>query len=334
MLQMACDMLTHMNPDMGQDAIFHAATMANSDVGVAQYLMDCAMTAPPVCRHLLHSGCYRSDCQFSHDLEGHTCVFWVRGRCTKKSACSFLHGYNDKWLVQLEEQQQQAAAEMEQQQYHHQQQEYAAAAAPYYPHDGSSWEQQQQQTTEATGSFANIASQGYNDQTCFQQQQQQQRSLQQDYYEETKFSVGAVPTIRIPQDVWNPHERRDASAFHIADPMERYREVSRIHQETGHTPRTDVIDLHFQSTKTYAAVLEHVLPEKLAESRNNNGVWIVTGTGHHVGNKTHQKGGGILESAVMSWLTEQGYEFWKGKDRNGHGGALFVKGGTSIAAQQ
>jgi len=84
-----------------------------------------------------------------------------------------------------------------------------------------------------------------------------------------------------------------------------------------------VIDLHFQSTKTFAEVLEVVLPEKLASEAS--GVWIVTGTGHHVGTKTHQRGGGVLESAVMNWLTEKGYDFLKGRDRNGHGGALYVK---------
>jgi DNA-nicking Smr family endonuclease len=334
MLQMACDYLQQVNPDMGSDAIFHAATMAESNVGVAQYLMECAMTAPPVCRHLLNAGCYRSDCQFSHDLEGHTCVFWVRGRCTKGAACPFLHGFNEKWMLQLEEQHHQQQAEMEQQAYQLQQeQEY-----PYY-HDG--WEhesqQQQQHATDTTGTFANIASQGYNDQTCFQPV----RSLDDNnqYIEESKFAIGSVPTMQIPQNVWNPHERRDASAFHIADPMERYREVSRLHLESGSGRnssatsynRTDVIDLHFQSTKTYAIVLEQVLPEMLAVEPQ--GVWIVTGTGHHVGSKTHQKGGGILETAVMGWLTEHGYDFWKGKDRNGHGGALFVKH-SSISEQQ
>lgn len=303
MLQMACDMLTQMNPDMGQDAIFHACTMANANVPVAQYLMDCAMTAPPVCRHLLHSGCYRSDCSFSHDLEGHTCVFWLRGHCNKGTSCPFLHGYNEKWLIQLEE--------------HHQQQ-----AEEYYSscqEEASSWEQHQhnqsattQPLATSTHSFANIASQGYNDQTCFQ------GSAGQSVEENSNSHNAKVASMRIPQDVWNPHERRDASAFHIADPMERYYEVSR------HTARQDVVDLHFQSTKTFGMVLREVLPDKL-RTATGGGLWIVTGTGHHVGSKTHQKGGGILESAVQTWLAEEGYEFWKGKDRNGHGGAVFVK---------
>ena len=323
-LQMACDMLAGMNPDLGQDAIFHAATMAQSNVGVAQYLMDCAMTAPPVCRHLLNAGCYRRDCQFSHDLEGHTCVFWLRGRCGKGSACQFLHGYNTKWLEQLEQQQQQYAED---------ELNYATTAAhdQYYQ---SQWDHQQHVASApaSSSSFANIAQQGYNDQTCFQYAKSRssstgsQPSSVGDYED---YNTANVPSIRIPQDVWNPHERRDASVFHIPDPIERYREVSRAHNtqiasgRANEAARTDVIDLHFQSTKTFAAVLSSVLPEKLASE--SSGAWIVTGTGHHVGSKTHQKGGGVLESAVVAWLLDHGYEFLKGKDRNGHGGALFVK---------
>jgi hypothetical protein len=86
----------------------------------------------------------------------------------------------------------------------------------------------------------------------------------------------------------------------------------------------EIIDLHFQSTKTFATVLEQILPQKL-QIATEAGVWIVTGTGHHVGSKTHQKGGGALERSVMQWLLDQGYSFAKGKDRNGLGGALLVK---------
>lgn len=352
MLQTTFDILVHMNPDMGQDAIFQAATMAGSDPGVAQYLMDCAMTAPPVCRHLLNNGCYRSDCSFSHDLEGHTCVFWLRGRCGKGSACQFLHGYNEKWLQKLGEDQLQHQTELEQyeQEQEHDEEEYSYAT--YGEGDGGGgggplWGGKNA-NTEVT-SFANIASQGYSDQKSFHNQpifRSRSGSLVDNetggiVYEECKFATGSVPTIKIPQDVWNPHQNRDSSAFHISDPIQRYLEVSRFHSQScggsrqqgnryGQTNdsgsssgRTDVIDLHFQSTKTFAEVLEVVLPEKLASEAS--GVWIVTGTGHHVGTKTHQRGGGVLESAVMNWLTEKGYDFLKGRDRNGHGGALYVK---------
>ena len=83
-----------------------------------------------------------------------------------------------------------------------------------------------------------------------------------------------------------------------------------------------MIDLHYQSTKTFGVVLAQVLPEKLKEY---DSVWVVTGSGHHVGSKTHQKGGGALESAVLSWLSTEGYDFVRGRDRNGHGGAVLVR---------
>jgi Smr domain len=98
--------------------------------------------------------------------------------------------------------------------------------------------------------------------------------------------------------------------------MERYRVVMSTAR------RDDVIDLHFQSTKTFALVLSTVLPDAL---QRHGEVWVVTGTGHHVGTKTHQKGGGALESAVLAWLLDEGYQVFRGKDRNGEGGAMLVK---------
>ena len=126
-------------------------------------------------------------------------------------------------------------------------------------------------------------------------------------------------TVRIPQDLWTPHDHRDASAFQIPDPMERYQYVMSCAR-----CRPDVVDLHFQSTKTFATVLSTVLPEKLYHDGLEQ-VWIVTGTGHHVGTQTHQKSGGALENAVVAWLAEQGYNHARGKDRNGQGGAILVE---------
>lgn len=85
--------------------------------------------------------------------------------------------------------------------------------------------------------------------------------------------------------------------------------------------RLDVTFLLPQSTKTFGVVLAKVLPKKLREFDE---VWIVTGTGHHVSRKTHQKGGGALESAVLSWLSNEGYDFARGRDRQGHTGAILV----------
>lgn len=91
-------LLLTMNYDLSEEAAREAAKVApNADVNIAQHVLDQAMTAPPVCRHMLHDACYRSDCQFSHDVEGHTCLFWLRGKCGKHN-CKFLHGFSKKAL--------------------------------------------------------------------------------------------------------------------------------------------------------------------------------------------------------------------------------------------
>jgi len=122
--------------------------------------------------------------------------------------------------------------------------------------------------------------------------------------------------MKIPNDVWNPHQFQNSAAFHISDPIQRYHEVNK------YVSRRDVIDMHFQSIKTAPIVLNRVLPDKLKLFQE---VWVVTGTGHHVGHNTHQKSGGVLEQTVISWLGKAGYEYVKGKDRNGYGGAVLVR---------
>jgi Smr domain len=167
-----------------------------------------------------------------------------------------------------------------------------------------------QETTNANSgvSFASTTSKGYSG-ALFTPDDSTKNSM---------TLSGSTPSksVKIPQDLWNAHINRDSQVFHIPDPMERYAFVS------ASVKRSDVIDLHYQSTKTFAVVLANVLPEKL---RDHGQVWVVTGTGHHVGRSTHQKGGGALESAVLSWLSSEGYDFCRGRDRNGHGGAVLVK---------
>jgi hypothetical protein len=60
------------------EAAFTAAAMCNGHTEAAQYLIHHAATAPPVCRLVLHDGCYSADCQFLHDLDARTCIFWLR----------------------------------------------------------------------------------------------------------------------------------------------------------------------------------------------------------------------------------------------------------------
>jgi hypothetical protein len=265
-----------MNQDLSEESATEAALLANADFNIAHYLVDTAMTAPPICRHLLHEGCYRSDCQFSHDVEGHTCLFWIRGRCGKGSSCRFLHGFNEKLLNDIPPENKIAAVVPAvyslQVQNHYQG---MSSPAPMYTSDGAtiiaptgypgydnsasagvdtvdgyssfspqpgSWQTPSLADVSSTStsyssgdysfSFANVASKGY---------------------EKAKFSgamllppqlskhtnVSAAPIVRIPQDLWNPHENRDSSVFHIADPLERYHKVATT------VRRTDVIDLHF-----------------------------------------------------------------------------------------
>lgn len=319
------EILLSMNGEVGEEAATEAALMANADFNVALYIVDKALTAPPVCRHMLHDGCYRSDCQFSHDVEGHTCIFWLRGRCTKPvSVCKFLHGFHPKLMEGM------AAAPTPQ----------TYVYSPYSQTDNStingnimtgqpqqSWQAPSVAESSASNSyassagsnngsssFANIASRGGN---LF-------AAASPPPATSTYDTTPSIPTVRIPQNLWNAHENRDSSVFYVADPLERYRQVSQMNGAAARNEH-EIIDLHFQSTKTFGTVLEHILPQKL-QTAPEPGVWIVTGTGHHVGTKTHQKGGGALERAVIEWLQDQGYSFAKGKDRNGLGGAILVRG--------
>jgi hypothetical protein len=361
-LDAAVDMLWSMNPTLSQEAVTDALLMVNGDMNMAQYVIGAALAAPPVCRHMLNEGCYRSDCHFNHNLDGKTCLFWMRGRCANGDTCRFLHGYAES-LLEMDGQQQQHTEEYfasptqmsaplsigSGQRMMSPQAPFAprldtnslsapflssshtsySSGAPftaYSSRDGSgsqasSWgatssleslvqnvrleEPIDAAPTTSTGySFANVATDGYNE-TSFQ---------------DTSSGAGNFVsldrrTVRIPQDLWHDHINRDSSVFYLADPMERYREVS------SSVSRDDIIDLHYQSTKTFPVVLSEVLPSQL---RKHHQVWIVTGSGHHVSRNTHQKGGGALESAVAGWLVSEGYNFQHGRDRNGHGGALLV----------
>jgi Smr domain len=330
-LSSCVEILLSMNQELSEEAATEAALMAHTDFNVAQYIVDAAMTAPPICRHMLQEGCYRSDCQFSHDVDGHSCLFWIRGRCGKGGACKFLHGFNEKLLDGIPHFNTSTASKNVTYEggYNGYSATYHTTATTASMGDGtgayvapgasaSSWPTPALTDSSASNSyssgdtnsisFANIASKGYD----------------KNKFSDTNFpppsnssaSSSSIPTVRIPQDLWNPHENRDAAVFHIADPLERYQRVAAT------VTRSDVLDLHFQSTKTFPVVLSTILPTKLQEMEE---VWIVTGTGHHVGSKTHQKGGGALERAVVQWLNDEGYNFLQGKDRNGLGGALLVK---------
>jgi DNA-nicking Smr family endonuclease len=90
-----------------------------------------------------------------------------------------------------------------------------------------------------------------------------------------------------------------------------------------HSPSTDVIDLHYQSTKTFTAVLDAVLQESLQAHAQ---VWVVTGTGHHTA-VGHQKAGALAQ-AVQAYLDWWGYDYSTGKDSQGKSGSFLVAGGS------
>ena len=358
-VQSTAEILLTMNHSLGEHAAYEAAMVSNADINVAQYVIDGAMGASPVCRHLLNGGCYRSDCQFSHDVDGHTCLFWLRGRCNKGDECQFLHGFCAKLLEGINQELLSGAATGAS----------AAgtyggqygrgpiqtgnllqrnAAGPYgqgmtsgvgnynsspfsspnlkpaapgrHSSDFASFSLSGSGESPAPAppayapapssgsgaSFANIATSGYSNKSSFAEPEGTG----------SRGGIGALTQYaKIPQDLWLGSEQRDSSVFHIADPMERYTEVAKTN------PRKDVLDLHFQSIKTFPVVLSTVLDEMLETCD----VWVVTGSGHHVDKSSHQKRGGVLEEAVTSWLDSHGYVYARGRDRNGHGGAVLVR---------
>lgn len=345
------EILLSMNQELSEEAASSAGLMANTDFNLAQHIVDSAMSAPPICRHMLHDGCYRSDCTFSHDVEGHTCLFWLRGRCGKGSSCKFFHGFHEKLLNGIDtskyhaEQRSSKTASSpvyhRQHRLHHSSPPTSASSSTAFsstmnsgfsgtfsPLLSHSWQTSPSLEVASGGSltslpssssesapfsFANIASKGYG------KNQFSEAASSPSFGSKSGPGKDQTPTVRIPQDLWNASENRDSSLFYISDPLERYQKVATSVQ------RPDVIDLHFQSIKTFSIVLETVLPLKLKKSEaKHRQVWIVTGTGHHVGTSTHQKGGGALESALVAWLVDHNYKFARGKDKNGQGGAVLV----------
>lgn len=364
----AVDMLLSINADLSDAAAAEATTMGGSDINVAQYIINKALAAPPVCRHMLSDGCYRSDCSFSHDMDGHTCLFWLRNRCGKGDSCRFRHGFSEKHLEGLNldfmngEQptkfpttttrststqpipiatknlvSHNLSAAFSAPQYNSPFASYSSGGfgsgsfGAFSLNQGSmmssSWGESREISKISSSSqdvkqelpgfsFASIASKGYKDTSYYAKPGNTDHSAALTVLNPGTCSQQKAKFVKIPQDLWNPHVNRNASAFHITSPLERFKEVSKT------VSRNDVIDLHFQSTKTFAVVLGTILPHKL---RENGEAWIVTGSGHHVARQTHQKGGGALEMAVVTWLEAEDYVYTRGRDRNGHGGAVLVK---------
>jgi hypothetical protein len=298
------EQLLSMNAALSTEAAWTASHLAHGDINLAQYLVECTNADVPICRDfLLHDVCYRADCTFSHDRpEHHTCVFWFKSSCGKGATCRFLHDFSPRLvqsLPQLVQQQQ-------------------PVTLPLHP---AAIDNPELRVPVDASSFANVAQQDY-------APHDKQQFVEPPRAKPHPAAVikKKIRTIPIPLEIWNVTENRDAAVFAMYDdPMERYAAVQRQRQkqQPNNALMDNVMDLHYQSLATFPVVLDTLLDGLLEQ---HGTVWIVTGTGHHVGRRTHQKSGGALEAAVLSYLTEHGYSFKQGKDKTGQGGALLVDG--------
>lgn len=162
------------------------------------------------------------------------------------------------------------------------------------------------------------------------------------------ISANSKRPVAIPKEVWLP-DTANSNYFHMyPNPVERFNAVNDFHKShlssikiplcfdnhasTNLTGKVALLDVHFQSAKTITTVLNRFLPEALAA---NSEVWIVTGSGQHVGvGHQRRESGGVLSNAVKRYLedheSEFGLEFRIGKDLSGgknkvSGGAFLVR---------
>jgi hypothetical protein len=383
-IEATAELLLTIQNDLSTNAAWTASMMAYGDVNVAYYLIEQALNAPPICRHMLQYACYRADCAFSHDVDGHTCTFWLKGRCGKGDSCRFLHGFNEALLKDvmdhvdqssstivasdpLDHQQQPGQTEDSLVRFcpasggaivtqnlllHNEKQKKdntigRTSGSPYtstrpltpgsLPPDltlNNSWSSSSMQPYVHAADFSGTTAVSFARIAASNSMTAPSLSLSSAAAtDQSSFSSNVVQkekVKKIPQDLWTCSTNRDPSLFHIADPIERFNAVNDAHirakQLSSGLPY--VMDLHFQSVKTAQIVLANVLPQKLEEiskiSQREAGVWIITGSGHHVNAQSHQKRNGVLENAVLKWLQDEGYEHFIGKDRNGFSGAIYV----------
>eukprot|EP00984_Skeletonema_dohrnii_P009831 scaffold3785_cov101-Skeletonema_dohrnii-CCMP3373.AAC.7 len=167
-------------------------------------------------------------------------------------------------------------------------------------------------------------------------------------YQQNTNSAKTKRPVAIPKEVWLP-DTANSAYFHISNPIERFNAVNDFHKahlstvkiplcfESNGTKnsrggKVALLDVHFQSAKTITPVLNRFLAKALSA---NSEVWIVTGSGQHVGvGHQRREGGGVLFNAVKRYLEEheddRGFEFRIGKDTSGgknkvSGGAFLVR---------
>jgi hypothetical protein len=119
-LNSTTQLLLTLNSHLGTEAATLASQLTDGDLNLAQYLIEAARfdsssdsrnnanshstsnRRSRICRHELRGTCYRSDCPYSHDLGGVTCLFWLRGRCRGEN-CRFMHGFAETLLDGISE---------------------------------------------------------------------------------------------------------------------------------------------------------------------------------------------------------------------------------------
>jgi hypothetical protein len=219
----AVEILLSMNPEVSEESARQALHVGQGDLNLGQYLIGSAMSAKPICRHLINDGCYRRDCQFSHDIEGHTCAFWLRGRCREGPTCRFRHGFVEAILHGM------TAPSVEPDSYEAAFPQVGATADPPLSSLRVKATSEPVWGRTTSTSFAKMASQRRPDASgaAF-----------------PSLSVGkskattSIRRVEIPQDLWHAHENRDASVFYIPDPLERYEAVNAT------VRRKNVVDMH------------------------------------------------------------------------------------------
>ena len=139
----------------------------------------------------------------------------------------------------------------------------------------------------------------------------------------------SIKTVKIPSQLWNCTP--NAASYNIQNPMARFEAVNagfNSGREDLEIPLTILkeggtagkVDFHYQSLATLRVIIDKTITAAIAKHKE---VWVVIGAGHHVDKSGFQKGGGILEAEVETWLKKANMRFAKGKG-GGSGGAILI----------
>lgn len=150
----------------------------------------------------------------------------------------------------------------------------------------------------------------------------------------TKTTQVPLKKKRMPDCLWVNDFERPPNLFYMKNVMEKFAAVNEVYSRPKFAMalkslKVRVVDLHFQTINGCKQVLKEVLPRlQLVDKNLVIGVWIITGTGHHVVKDSHQKktidGDSVLMSTSKSYLISQKINFEIGVDKSGQSGAIYV----------